>query len=137
MNKLNAEELIIGTCFILAFSPWLGWWTVFLAPLSGMFWALTGDGYSKRFRRLGVPLLLIGGLYGNLGLWQAIYGLPTAFLGLSCGYGIPTPGVDEGSAIGRFWYKIVNKDDWIVNVLTRGTTYLILVTPFYMILYIF
>lgn len=77
-------------------------------------------GTSKGFRRFGIPGLIV--LYGVIfhSPWTL---LSLSMIGiLSMGYGIPQKGVDSGSDLGRFWFKIVGDSDRnMLDLLVRGT----------------
>ncbi len=78
----------------------------FLGGLSG------ADNSSKFYRRIALPLLLyiVGLIYQN---YYSVFIL--AWCGvLSLGYGVPDA-TDEGSVLGRFFYKICKKNQWWTN----------------------
>jgi hypothetical protein len=93
----------------------------FLIPiLGGLLGAIGGSG-NKGARRIGIPLLLSGYAYYRT---ENIFTLSIMTMAgvLSLGYGIPEPdGSDEGSALGRFWYKIFKGNHLLADVFTRGT----------------
>lgn len=137
MSRLNKEEVMIGTIFIVVFAYWTRW-AVFMAPISGFLWALSGSDWrqnSKLFRRLGCPLVLSLSIYWGSGinLWWPI--LP-AFAVLSLGYGIPSPG-DKGSTLGRFFLIRTNGDEKWANIWTRGTIYSLLVLSYLVPLFVY
>jgi len=76
------------------------------------------EGTSKGWRRWGIPgfLTIIGLAFGNY--WSPII---LAWAGIfSLGYGIPGNG-DEGSTLGRFWYKITGQNHLLADIFTKGT----------------
>lgn len=77
------------------------------------------EGTNKNWRRFLIPFALSGLAYRHLRDWRCILimGMMGAF---SMGYGIPDPS-DEGSALGRFWYKISHQNDLLANIFTRAT----------------
>lgn len=129
--------------FLVIFGAILG------SLFSGFLWSLGGQsGWSKRWRRLGVPIVMggitlgiIAGFHGlTIANW-VIFGL-TYFLfaaSLTLGYGIPDNG-DNGSPIGRFWLETAMEYGYrgedaihVANVLTRATVgvcYAISLYPF-------
>lgn len=127
--KLNKEELIIGFIFGIAFSPIIHWWSLVIAPFTSIFWAISGSEWKYNFklwRRLGVPLIACTVVYLVTKNWHIWVSLPFAFAILSMGYGIPDS-TDEGSTLGKFWYRISPQ---YANILTRGTIYLLLTITF-------
>lgn len=145
MKKLNLEELLIGGLFGLLMVVFIGLWALVLSPICALFWALSGAGYSKLFRRLGCPLLACLAIYlvhHQLLIWIS---LPLSFGVLSIGYGIPsTQPPDTGSSLGRFWVdcftpkgnKIPNDPPTQAEILasaaffTRATIYVLLIFCF-------
>jgi len=86
-------------------------------------WALGGYKW-KNVRRLGVPAVTSIAALFFLGGWQQ-WVLPiVSFFALwgstTIGYGIPDP-TDEGSPLGRFWYKLLNQNFKAANIMTRLT----------------
>lgn len=82
-----------------------------LIPLCGLLWAWAGaDGTSKNWRRMGVPLAI------SLILWNP-WGL-LLYIPLILGYGIPCHN-DGGSLVGRFFYKLAKKDEYLASLYTR------------------
>ncbi len=87
--------------------------------------AETGSDNGKKWnRRFIIPLSLFGTAYSHLEsiLTITIMSMMGAF---SLGYGIPGVG-DEGSALGRFWSKVVNTKKYLTrrtlaDIFTRGT----------------
>jgi hypothetical protein len=109
--------MIIFLKFVLALA---------IAGLCGLLGSWAGaDGTSKNWRRLGIPIVLTPiatiALVIQFG-WLGLLGLSTFLLWppLTMGYGIPSPG-DEGSPLGRFFYNLFNKNEFLANVFTRGT----------------
>jgi hypothetical protein len=92
-----------------------------LTPLAGAILGALGgaDKSSKLYRRIGIPVLLVGQAYVTL---ENIYVLiiMTMCGWLSMGYGIPGNG-DAGSALGRFWYKLFKQNHFLADIFTRGT----------------
>ena len=120
--KLNREECLYGTGISLAFFWILGWWVVLIAPITAFLWALGGaSGYTAAWRRIGVSLVLgIVLSISSKNLWCLLSILP-AFGFLCLGYGIPsTQPPDDGSVLGRFFWKLTGGKEWLTNLLTRG-----------------
>lgn len=80
-------------------------------------WLLTGitggllgawagaENTEKNWRRIGAPVLSV--IWGILVYWHVWPVLLMSRVGvLSMGYGVPEPGIDDGSAIGAFWFKV-------------------------------
>lgn len=99
--------------------------------LGGLLGSLGGtDGVSKGVRRFGIPVIIT--ILALLTLHNA-FCVTIMFMSfvLSIGYGMPCfiPGwTDEGSALGRFFYKLTFKiykdtptNSDLPNILTRGT----------------
>jgi hypothetical protein len=123
MRTLNSEEITIGCIFGLCFFPVIGLLAMPLAAITGVLWALSGAGYPKILRRLGVPLAASLCVFLIRHHWQIFIAVPCAFGILSIGYGIPDS-TDEGSSLGRFWTKLG------VPVMTRVTIYVALAAVF-------
>ena len=101
------------------------------AVLIGFLGALGGSKNSSLlWRRCGISLVLslLGGivLFKELGFIKSLFAifLMTYWIGASLGYGIPDDS-DEGSVLGRFWYKLTKKSQIWSNILTRGTVGLV------------
>jgi len=105
-----------------------------MGVIAGFLGAWAGcDNTSKNWRRFLIPFALTGLAFGHL---QSFWVLTIMFIsiGFSIGYGIPDE-TDEGSALARFWVKIIDKVIWrifpqiwtperidiLLNILTRGT----------------
>ncbi len=84
-----------------------------IAAIGGLLGAWAGaEGTKKLWRRLGIPLFLTILALLYLKDWRCI-GVMLMMIPLSIGYGIPwgTPEYgDEGSFLGRLWFKIMKKD---------------------------
>ncbi len=81
--------------------------------IAGILGGLSGaDNSSKFYRRIALPLLLyiIGLICQN---YYSIIILSWCGI-LYIGYGVPDE-TDEGSALGRFFYKICKKNQWWTN----------------------
>ena len=125
--NLNREELILGAVYALIFTYWLGIMVIPIAILSSLFWAISGSSWKfnpKLLRRLGCPLLVSVTICIRYNTFIPLISVPFAFCVLSLGYGIPsTQPPDEGSTLGKFWFKISEK---YANLLTRSTIYSLL-----------
>jgi hypothetical protein len=77
------------------------------------------DNSSKSIRRILLPLTYSGYMYQQT---ENIMSFLLMFFSLafSMGYGIPDE-TDKGSVLGRFWYKITNKNHSLSDIFTRGT----------------
>ena len=87
----------------------------------GLLGAYSGaEGTSKAFRRFGIPLLVLAfsGFYLRD---MRVFGVLLMSIPFSMGYGIPSYGVDKGSFLGRFYYKLTKQNHYLTNLLTRGT----------------
>jgi hypothetical protein len=128
---VNKEELTIGFIFGLCFSPIIGWYALCLAPATSWLWAKSGAPNSNKFyRRIGVPLLTAA----FTGLWWSI---PGAWALLSMGYGIPsTQPPDEGSTLGKFWFKVCGGSEKLAHIATRSTIYILLATNYLVSMYV-
>jgi len=121
---LLIEEILIGAGVGFAAGMILGVGiplSIVVAIVCGLLWAFGGaEGVSKFVRKIGVGLAisLIG--YVVSWNWLAFLVLPLMLFGTAQGYGIPD-GTDEGSNIGRFWYKTVCENEFLANVFTRIT----------------
>lgn len=133
---MNKEEAVIGGVFGLAFIPVIGLWAIPLALGTSFLWAYGGaDKTSKGFRRFGVPLITAFALLLSLNSWTTLLTVPGAIAILSIGYGIPSKQpIDEGSVLGRFWFKIVGGNEYLASILTRATIYSALLTNYLVIL---
>ena len=94
--------------------------TTVVTSLSAFLGAWGGaEGTNKNWRRFLIPFALSGLAYGHLKDWKCI--LIMGMMGVfSMGYGIPDL-TDEGSALGRFWYKITHQKVLLANIFTRAT----------------
>ena len=77
------------------------------------------DNSSKIYRRIYVPLLLVGCAFGELENVLVFTIMLMAGV-ISIGYGIPDE-TDEGSFLGRFYYRLFKKNYTLANIFTRGT----------------
>jgi len=84
LNSLNKEEIAVGFFIQLPFYFLIGLWVLPLAVLSGLLWAIGGDGY-KWVRRFGVPALTTLALIYNHHFIFLAY--PFACLAVCLGYG--------------------------------------------------
>ena len=102
MKKLKNFILFFGSIFAGLLGAWGG-----------------AEGTKKGWRRAGIPILLsvIGIIVTKswipiiIGLWGFIFSL---------GYGIPD-NTDNGSDIGRFYFKLTKGNHNLTDILTRGT----------------
>lgn len=120
---LNREEMVIAVLLtvIAAVFPY----AILAAPVCAFFWAITGAGESKLWRRLGVPTIWAM-TYLN---WWAFLLVPVSFAFLTIGYGIPSL-LDEGSWLGKIAWNISGHNSLWANVITRGIIYGGAVLPF-------
>lgn len=126
--KLNKEELITASILTAIVSPLPN--AIAAVPICAFLWALTGSESKynwKLWRRLGVPLIWAICIWK----WQALVAVPAAFGFMSLGYGLPsTQPPDEGSALGRFFWKLTGGNELVSNICTRGTIYIGAIVPF-------
>ena len=121
---LNKEELGIGAVYGLAFSTIYSWWSILIVPIVSVLWALGGaTGFSKSYRRLGVSSVIGISLALITGSWVPLLSIIPAFGVLTIGYGIPdyfyVPH-DDGSFLGRIFWKWFNKDDYQASCALRS-----------------
>lgn len=97
------------------------------SSIGGFLGAFAGaDKTSKNWRRYCIPGLIISNAYNyTQNLWVLLIGIMIGILSL--GYGIPDS-TDEGSTLGKFWYKIgtrIGLGGSVIalfsNLCTRGT----------------
>ena len=133
MNKLNKEEFIVGTVVALTATFWTGWFSIPLALVAGFFWALSGAGESKLFRRLGVPAIIVVQIALKTQFWWCMLSIPAAWGVLTIGYGTPE-GDDNPSFLGEFFWKLTGAKQPLTDILTRGVIvgllYLVIGVPF-------
>ena len=117
----NKEKRIIMNLILI------GLGSLVIGAICGLLGAYAGaDGTSKAWRRYGIPLVLtaVGALF--LHWWALLFMfLPVV---LSRGYGIPDP-TDEGSTLGKFFYKIVKGNSFLANLYVRSVIGLGLALP--------
>ena len=103
IGKLTDAFKLSGIPFILGF----------LGAFAG------SEGTSKNWRRILIPIIFtICALIELKNLWVILLMIQSACL--SMGYGIPG-GNDEGSTLGRFFYKLFKQNHLIADIFTRGT----------------
>lgn len=87
--------------------------------IAGILGSFAGaDGTSKNWRRVGIPLLITACAYYYLNnLW--VVTLMSLIGALSLGYGIPSYD-DEGSSIGKIWYRITHQNHKLADICCRG-----------------
>lgn len=79
--------------------------------ICGWLGALGGaDKISKNWRRLGIPILIS---LVRWNWWGLLLGYP-----IRMGYGIPCWN-DRGSYVGRYFYKLAKKDEYLASIYTR------------------
>jgi hypothetical protein len=129
---MNRNELLVGLLLTLCLTPFMGVMGLSALVLCPLLWALSGmQGQDKIWRRLGVPLVWAICLWR----WQAFLVVPIGFGFLCLGYGIPDK-TDQGSALGRFFWKLTGGNVRLSNILTRGVIYTGLVIPFLTVIWI-
>lgn len=118
---MNKEELTYG--FVIgALTTWFLWpYNLIIGVLCALLWAVSGmHGQAKVWRRLGVPFVITAvGAFHHPTYWL--------MLSLIAGYGIPDAS-DSGSALGRFWIRLVGEH---ASIFTRATILLGLAVVFY------
>lgn len=125
MNPLNRNEFVIGMAFGILMTFVIGPWSILLAQFTGLLWALGGAGYGRAFRFFGVPLLTFFFTIFHSQFYACIISSLICGATLSVGYGIPsTQPPDNGSTLGRFWYKVFKSNENLTNLFTRGTIYI-------------
>lgn len=136
MNKLiddffdTPDELAWGLATGFFSCAYFGWWAIVVGILCAILWRLGGMfGHSKRV--FGVPLV-ISTMFLSIGFswFIPIYYAMTAIT-LQQGYGIPSDKpVDEGSALGQYWYLYHNYNADKANLYVRWTVAIMLVLSF-------
>jgi hypothetical protein len=89
-----------------------------LTAICGFAASWTGQGGNKNWRRVFVPAVSAAFGIVFLGFWQIFIMARSG--AISMGYGIPDP-TDEGSVLGRFWFKVMGEDPYKASIFTRGT----------------
>lgn len=111
MKKLNIEEVGVGCLVGVAWAYFLGLWALLAVPLVAFLWAFAGaEGTSKNWRRIGVPLVICGLATAWCRSLIPLLGFAPFHFVLRLGYGIPDAG-DEGSMLGRFWWKRLGDEE--------------------------
>ena len=129
--KLNKEELLIGAIVGGLSALKVGWIALAIAPVTSFFWAYTGAGASKLYRRLGVPLVIASACAVVTHSWVPFISVPLAFAVLSIGYGIPsTQPPDAGSWLGRIAFKLAKSNEKKADLYCRGLIYALLTLAF-------
>ncbi len=106
----------------------------YLLPFLGSFLATLGGQGVKELRRVVLPIIL--SIVGAISL-QSYWGILMGTVGISfaIGYGIPSYSFgsvvtgkiiiaeihDEGSALGKFWYNLLNYNHSLADIFTRGS----------------
>lgn len=108
----------------------------YLLPLIGSYLASLGGQGVKEMRRVVLPIILSiigaialqswwGILLGTFGIWVSMgYGIPDLITEEErILYHIPKYAIykDDGSALGRFWFKILKGNHRLTDIFTRGT----------------
>jgi len=77
------------------------------------------DGTSKAWRRIGIPFVITGLAWNYLHHWS-VFSIFSMIAILSLGYGIPD-NTDNGSPLGRFFYRVFKGNHFLSDIFTRGT----------------
>ena len=94
--------------------------SIFISLTCALLGALGGaDGYSKAWRRIGIPFVIAGLAWSYLHHWL-IFSIFSMIAVLSLGYGVPDSS-DSGSHLGRFFYWIFRGNHFLTDIFTRGT----------------
>lgn len=129
---INKEELLIGAIVGLCFIPIIGLVALPMALATAILWNLGGaDGFSKAYRRMGVPLVTcITVAVVKQSLTPLISLLPVWGV-LSIGYGIPsTQPPDAGSWLGREALMLAKGHEKRADLYCRGVIYALLALAF-------
>ena len=95
--------------------------TLIFSTIGGLLGAFAGaDKTSKAWRRIGIPLVITLYALFTMRNWWVITVMSMCGA-LSLGYGIPDENDPKGSTIGRFWYRIWNKNHLLADIFTRAT----------------
>jgi len=123
MNKAEAEDIGLGIIYGALTIPVIGYWALVSIPAcSYLYWKGGRSGNSYQMYGCStaafLPMMLIK---AN---WYV--GIPWVAFGVlvGVGYGIPDGLTDEGSRLGRFYFKMFKGDLKLTNLFTRGTLYL-------------
>lgn len=128
---LNVEELIVGGVFGAFLWVFIGAWAILTVPLCAFLWAWTGAGNGAIWRKLGCPLVACIAIWMVDKNWSVWIGFLPMCLVLSMGYGIPSmQPPDEGSPLGRFWFKKFKGNMQRAQWATRATIYTLLALCF-------
>lgn len=101
----------------------------FLLPIFGGLLGAIGGSGNKPARRFGIPFMLSGLAYQKFEN-PIVFSIMIMCGILSIGYGIPSYIyvlgqspilVDEGSILGRFYYKLFKQNHKLTDIATRGT----------------
>lgn len=126
--NLNREEIVIASILTALVVPFSYAWLAI--PICAFLWALTGSESkwnSKLWRRLVVPMIWAACLID----WKAFLLVPVSYGFLTLGYGLPSHNPpDEGSTIGKFFWRLTNANELWANILTRGVVYVGATIPF-------
>lgn len=131
----SKEESLVGLCVGLAYMGILNWTILVVPGLVMVLWRLGGyTGWSKLWRRIGVPAVICLGMALGSWSWLPFLAFFPAWAMVANGYGIPSfngPGGSQdsgGSPIGKFvWYVILRQGKEknekiapVADILTRG-----------------
>jgi len=118
----GASEVMMGALVGSAFSLYLGWSTLVVAPACAAMWRMGGsDGYKKAVRRYGVPAALCIPLVMLSGDWLFGISFGVCHVALRLGYGLPREGhVTGGSTIGRWVIRLTKGDRSKASFISRG-----------------
>jgi hypothetical protein len=132
---MNKNELLVGFLLTLSLAFITGLLVLPLAIICAYLWALSGMPDSdKIWRRLVVPTLWALCICYHMDSWKCLFAIPISFGFLSMGYGIPaTQPPDDGSWLGKFYFKLFKQNEWWANLFTRGTIYVGAICPMYIL----
>lgn len=132
--KLNKEELGLGAIFGISFFKLIGAAAVLPMFSCAALWAIGGSGKGRAFRFVGCPLVIYFFIFYLVGELHAALMCAAAGAWLTMGYGIPDPewmkNRDDGSLLGRFFFKICRGDQFWSNIFTRAFYASVLSLPF-------
>lgn len=140
MTRAEIEDIVIGFCYGLLGCFSMGWLGLLPAVMSAFYWW-----YGGRFGHSARVIGCTSAVYGSLihrSFWFLVLPALVAAQILSSGYGIPsTQPPDEGSVLGRFWYRVAPFKDVLTssifaNIMTRGTIFLGLAVVFFWTLWV-
>lgn len=129
---LNQDELTWGLVVGWVAGLGLGLWGFGVSLATSLLWAIGGAprsvGGRKAWRRYGVPVVIVSAYLLDTRNPVVLWTLPMMIAVLSMGYGIPddVQPYDEGSMLGRVYYRMLGDNQKYAHVATRVTIAMLL-----------